>query len=405
MTRDRDRKAWAGIGPAVDAHLHRWDQLHRVQEPAKLLSRSLTDKSIDKRALGRAVNVPILQSWVQFSMSYGIVTQNGVPMLMGAVHEGTTISGKETFEAEAVALPMAGNFAQREHSMLDRAVTHYISAEIVNEIDLAVQSTTCDPLFETDLFTPVGFAVLEEPFLVNDLDMDTGLPTDNIWLGIRAFGWQRIERIGHADDNQALPGIELFLYTTPEDYESIYIESLIDAGHEPPDHQNPVSNFLIIEVVPWRFGSQWDINDESPEYVAGFLPSPVAHQRKWFHTFMRFCWQEIIHHQRHAPERAERREWERLAKKKELLDYTTLRLRRYVDPEHVAYEGGGVPLTHRVKVRAHWTRQYYPTMGPARLPDGRMNPDSHRLIWIESYWKGPEDGPLGAMHAATSVVR
>ena len=34
-------------------------------------------------------------------------------------------------------------------------------------------------------------------------------------------------------------------------------------------------------------------------------------------------------------------------------------------------------------------------MGPARLADGRMDPETHRLNWIEEYWQGPEDGEHG----------
>ena len=371
-----------------------------------MLSRSLTDMSVTKEQIQKAVNMPMLQGWMMFAMSYGLTSKNGMPMQTGGIHEGSTIAGREMFEADKVAIPQAGNFAIREHDMLARAVTHYVSAEIVNEISLAVSTSTCDPLFETDLFTPVGFAVLEEPYLINDLDEDTGITTTDVWLAVRAFGWRRVEGIAHAEDNEMKPGIELFIYTTPEDYVASYVASQADRGRT-IEHPNISDGFLIIDVIPWRFGSQWDINDDesSSEYVPGFLIEPVAYQRKWFHTFMRFCWQEIISKQRHFPSRPEQKRWDRMAKRKDMLDFTVLRLRRMVDTEHVAYEGGGVPLEHRVKVRAHWTRQFYPSLGPARLPDGRMNPDSHRLIWIESYWKGPEDGPIGPMHSATSVIR
>lgn len=75
-----------------------------------------------------------------------------------------------------------------------------------------------------------------------------------------------------------------------------------------------------------------------------------------------------------------------------------------VDPNYQP-TGMGIPLEHRVKVRGHWRRVYVRSLGPARLEDGTMNPDSHRLTWIESHWRGPEEGQLGAMHSATSVIR
>jgi hypothetical protein len=125
-------------------------------------------------------------------------------------------------------------------------------------------------------------------------------------------------------------------------------------------------------------------------------------ERRWFLAFMRLCWQEIIvRHPTHAS-RAETRRWYRA--KKPILDYTVLRLRRVVDPLYKT-PGGGVSLDIRIRVRGHWRRQYYPALGHARNPDGTMNPDSHRLIWIEPFWRGPEDAPLGPLHSATSVVR
>ena len=159
-------------------------------------------------------------------------------------------------------------------------------------------------------------------------------------------------------------------------------------------------------MIPWRFGVEWSPRDDDINYhIPGTVPSPVAFQRRWFFAFMRLCWQEIIvRHATHEPRQAHRR-WERFAKRKELLDYTTLRLRRIVDPYYTP-TGMGLPLDHRVKVRAHWHYAYCSSLGgPARLPDGTMDPATHRLVWIESYWKGPEDGPIGAMHPATSVTR
>jgi hypothetical protein len=120
---------------------------------------------------------------------------------------------------------------------------------------------------------------------------------------------------------------------------------------------------------------------------------------------MRLCWQEIVVRRPHHETRAERRRWDRMAQRKPLLDYTVLRLRREFDPNPSPPTGMGVPLDHRVLVRPHSKRQWYPSLGPARLPDGSFNPDSHRLIWVEEHWRGPEGAPIGAMHHATAVTR
>ena len=410
MKRDYGCDPWSGLAPAVDAHLARWDKLHRVQSSAELLSRSLNERIPDAQ-LTNAANMPVLENWIGFAMSYGTVNEDGTPTQQIVTTEGTTISGREAFTSDKTALITAGKFAMREHDMLAKAITHYISAEVINEINEAVSQATCDPLWDTDLIARYGFAVLEEPFYVNDLHPDTGLPTDYLWLAIRAIGWRWTDTIlsGDPADLVAGQGIELFLYTTPEDYERTYLASLEDAGLGQPDGTTDgrfrSNDFMIIEVIPWMFGRQWDINDETNEHIPGFLPSPVAYQRRWFHVFQRFCWQQIIAPQVHFPKRQQQRRWESMARRKDLLDYTVLRLRRVIDPNYRHELGEGVPLDHRVKVRPFWRNQYYPSLGPARLENGRMNPESHRLIWIEEHWRGPEDAPLGAMHSATAVIR
>jgi hypothetical protein len=293
--------------------------------------------------------------------------------------------------------------------MLDAAVTHYVSAEVVEEVTWAAEEAFPEPLFPTDLFTPSGFAVFEKPVRVVDLNVDTGLPDPRVHVDVRAIGWHRHGNIRSPKDGTIDEGVTLFMYTTPDDYIEGYVKELAATGSEykDPATQDDVEGaFLPLEVIPWRFGIEWEPKPDTINYhIPGMVPSPVAFQRRWFFAFMRLCWQEIIvRHADHEPRQAHRR-WERFAKRKELLDYTTLRLRRVVDP---LYEpsGFGIPLDHRVKVRAHWRRVYVPSIGgPARLPDGTMNPVNHRAVWIEEHWRGPEDGPVGALHSATSVVR
>ena len=113
---------------------------------------------------------------------------------------------------------------------------------------------------------------------------------------------------------------------------------------------------------------------------------------------------EIPNSMRHPQrlERPVRRRWERAGRKD--AEFVVLRLRRITDPFYRS-EGTGVGLDKRIKVRGHWRRQYFPSLGHARHADGTMNPASHRLVWIDEHWRGPEDAPLGPLHHATSVVR
>lgn len=55
--------------------------------------------------------------------------------------------------------------------------------------------------------------------------------------------------------------------------------------------------------------------------------------------------------------------------------------------------GNGSPLTVRYSVRGHWRNQPH---GPAR--------SLRKLMWIQPYWKGPEDGPVSPATHVTKVV-
>lgn len=403
---------WSGLAPAVDAHLNRWAHVDRhvavAEQVVAIQARPHSHDEVQRLAQ-KWIDTELGRQWVTFAMSYGVPDADGKPVQGAVTMDGDTISGREQFEADTVALWSGAKLAAREHRMLTNAVSHYVSADVIDEVTMAANLAESEPIFETDLFTPYGFAVFEEPIELIDLDMRTGAVSDHLIVHVRAVGWCPEDSIGVYDDDdfELKPGITLFAYTTAYDYEHGFMTSMtadeIDewgTGH--PDQLSP--GLIPIDVIPWRFGREWEGRSEAA-HIPHTVPHGVAQLRRFFLAFMRLCWQEIIvKHTSHAG-RAERRRWERLAKRKELLDYTVLRLRRLVDPDYEAMLGVGLPLDHRVLVRGHWRRQYMPSFGPARLDDGTMNPESHRLVWIQEHWRGPDDGPLGAMHSATSVTR
>lgn len=66
--------------------------------------------------------------------------------------------------------------------------------------------------------------------------------------------------------------------------------------------------------------------------------------------------------------------------------------RQSADTDEPATTGTGKPLTLRVRVQGHWKKQFH---GPQRA--------LRKLIWIQPYWKGPEDGTLSdAVHRLTN---
>ena len=392
---------WSGLAPAVDAHLSYWARTERAIELARRVDSERSPESLVAWADNEWGNF-----WTRFASSYGTPDGNGVPMAHSTPMDESTISGPEQHRAEGVAVWQSARLAMREHEMLTKAISHYVSADVVAEITEAAGMAHDEPLFDTDVFTPYGFAVLEEPLVAPDLDPITGVMHPSLEVHIRAIGWKLEERIGSTDpDDQVYkPGVSVFCYTTPEDYAEGYYTTAIDAGFEVMFGPDEIRDgFTCVEVMAWSFGRPWSARN-TPAHEHGTVPEPMAYMRRWFYAFMRLCWQKVVVPQRQTPKRGEGRRWERQAKRKELLDYTVLRLRRLSDPGYTS-SGLGVPLDHRVLVRHHWKQQYFPSMGPARLEDGSMNPHSHRWTWIEAHWRGPEDGPVGAMEWATSVVR
>jgi len=393
---------WAGIGPAVDAHLQRWAQAEREVLLAEQYYRphSPMNAQIARDLLSK----PWLHAWIQFGASYGFVGPDGNPIIMGGLADGQTIVGREQFSGDDTAIRQGLHLAVREHKMLDRAVSHYVSAEVLDEIDEAAELAVPDVLHETDLFAQDGFAVFERAVVFPDLDPRSGLPHPTLRVHIRAIGWCREPNILSQVDDTVRAGVSIFFYTTREDFAEGYYATAKAAGMDIFDPSTVRDGFLPVEVLPWSFDVPWTMREQS-EYVPGTVPYPVGFQRRWFYVFMRLMWQQIIVRRAGHPHRHELRRWERLAKRKALLDYTVLRLRRVVDPGYKP-TGIGVPLEYRQLVRKHWSYQYYPSLGgPARMANGEMDPLNHRWVLIEPYWRGPDDGEIGPMHPATSFVR
>ena len=395
---------WQGIGPAVDAHLSR---LAFANRGILLAQKIHHDKDLSEKIVRQFTDNEWGWRWTLFAASYGLPDENGQPVIELLIKEGQTISGREQFGASEIALQQGAHLAVREHRLLSKATSHYVSANVINEVNTAAALAEPEPIFDTDLFTPYGFAILEKPIVMPDLDPDTGLVHPSIVTHIRAIGWSKEDEIFSSKDNKFHPGVSIFLYTTSDDYADGFYRTAKAAGKDPYPPEITATGLSSdgltpFEVIPWCFGVDWQSQDIS-HYEPGSVPIPVAAERRWFMAFMRLCWQEIIVRHPSRPDRPTQRRWERMAKGK-LLDYSVLKLRREVDPNYKP-QGMGPGLDYRQYVRGTWKRVYYATMGPARLADGRMNPDSHRLKWIEEYWRGPEDGEEGPTHKATSVTR
>ena len=397
---------WSGLAPAVDAHLSRWARANRNIGLARAICEP-HGQTIENLDAFDATDWGM--EWSLFGASFGLPGKDGKPITTGFFTDGETISGREQFRAEGVAVWQGARLAVEEHQMLSLGVSHYISGEVMDEVTEAAEIANNEPIYDTDIFTPHGFAVFEKPLVVPDLDPDSGLVSDVIKVHIRAMGWTTSKIVSN---DPAYPGFHdgvlLFFYTTAQDYAEGYFETYQDAkGEEPPIAPSDFRNgFAITEVAPWMLGKAWATRADGENFhTNSTVPGPVASERRFFYTLMRLMFQQIV--VRSAEDsrvkRQNRRQWERA--RKPVLDYTVLRLRRVVDPNYKP-QGGGEALTYRQWRRGHWKFQFLPGTGlPARDEQGRQIPESHRWQWIEGYFAGPEDGPIGPLHSATSVVR
>ena len=383
--------------------------------------------------------------WSVFARTWGLPTPDGRVVTPEAVPvEGMTVNGREQFVSTPASDKNGMALMEREHRLLDRAETVYVSGEIVDRISYAAAQMDPEPLHATDLFAPSGLIVLEKPIRMPDFHPGSGVMTDFIHVGIRAIGWtpEMIHcvdpetydpedftvGVAKSHSGERRPGTMIYTYTTNEDWRATYardidkairsgvltIGDVTDAAGEdfPVDYDFAElsvytmgalagrDHLVTSDVMAWAFGRPW-VNREAVEYTPGTVDSSVSFMRRWFLTLMRFSWQKLIVADRPPPSK---KLMGRMADaKRPNAAFSVLRLRRTTHP--TVETGTGKRLMYRVRTRGHWRNVYVPSLGPARLEDGSYNPDSHRRQWIESFWRGPLDGPLGPEHKATVIVR
>ena len=415
---------WSGLAPAVNAHLRRWK---KVKDEFDRLQRAVnTGRGID------GSQMPIAGNWAVFARTWGLPQPDGSIVTPTVAVEGMTINGREQFQYTPASEQNSYALMEREHKMLRSAETVYVSADIVDRVTRAAESMDPEPLFHTDMFTPAGMLILEKPLLIPDYHPRSGVLTDYLHVAMRGLSWgpETISVDWDKETQASVPGIMLMSYSTNEDWRDSYYHdmrrALADGKMTPSDvgmtfNGAPVTleefeqtyfDWTMASGIPrdmltpmdamgWSFGRQWQAKDR-PEHEPGMIDTPVAYVRRWFLALMRFAWQRLLVHEhpRLSP-KAQKRLVSEFKKPKH--EFSVLRLRRTT--ERTDESGTGTGLQWRVQTRGHWRRVYVPTLGPARLEDGAFNDDSHRLKWIEPFWRGPLDAPLGPLHKATVIVR
>lgn len=225
----------------------------------------------------------------------------------------------------------------------------FVSAEMCDLVEAAVEGFQPEALYSTDLLTRNGFVWYERPFAIRDrFDEPLSL-----------HGWSYCEAQGVNDDGSPS---EMGILVT------IYAE--VRGGP---------AGVCPIHLTPWYFGMTFDGN----EYDLKGDPTGAGWWWRIAQVTLRLMQQKIAVQHRHRPDRATRREGQRHGfdapgYEREIM---VVRLRREREESHDPPEGEA-NYSHRFIVGGHWRNQWYPS--------GQI----HRQIWIGDYVKGPEDKPL-----------
>lgn len=256
----------------------------------------------------------------------------------------------------------------------------FVSEEMVALAEAAAETFVPEALADTDLITPAGFAYLERPLLLRDVNGRT--------TSIRALTWAPCISGYRSSGEYNDPGILLASYSSWDD-EDDYSRKWKDEIGANPFPQYPLT---LSHAFPWRFGETLDayVDDTMAERLKNGSGEPIPREQflasqemSWrtFQAFLRLMVQKITTVNRQRVDRAARRRSQRAGLPSEQEFVNVITLRRHSPPSDEP-ETREVEWSHRWIVGGHWRDQWYPSLG------------RHRQIWISPYVKGPEDKEL-----------
>lgn len=398
---------WSGPSRALQCHLDLFDASHR-------------EHVLFNNARGGTLSLPKLVRWVDFAKTYSrsplVIDQGtgkvtGGEMLKGsALYDGRSnaeMSMPTMWDNDEMVRVTAQTMWETEHDLLSESTTFYVSAEMIELVTEAAELSEPEPLFVTDLMEPSGLIVLEEPLMLPDLHPVTGEVIDDL-MPIRAIGWRRQE-VGKRDGSGSTDGIVLICYDDNKSYNEIYLRKIREIAPELNDEYRLDLPMGAVEFHPWAFGTEWSSVLDISQTGQGKIISGVAFMRRWFLALNRLMWQRLLNPEQWHPNRAGQRQYGRVRGKEAPLA-TVLYLRRYVeDAQYRKKEDPDVlhnwPYPYRIMVKTHTKRQYFPSLGPARNPDGSFNNESHRRVFILKYPRGPEHLPIRDHWTIQALVR
>lgn len=143
-----------------------------------------------------------------------------------------------------------------------------------------------------------------------------------------------------------------------------------------PSAVNKAGDLVALTEAEAELAADGSVEDVLIRFSVGRAPNMT----RWLMALWIVMNQEIARVEKHYPDRALKRRLERMKIPPQV---SVITLRRPANP-HTHEEGeSGVQWQHRWYVKGHPRWQ---ACGPGMK--------EHRLIWVEGYWKGPEDAPI-----------
>lgn len=377
-------RAIRGPGDALRFHMERWHMIADAQD----------------RMSGMAQGVPtnIRQYPLHFQQLVNLRAYMGTDASAVDFVDGLSITETNRLKYSDENLSKAFGLMQGEERALNRCETHYMSAAVMDGVQAWADMMDPEPLFESDLPVPEGLLVFERPIMMDDLHPETGETVPGLCVPIRAIGWQ--ESDVSVAEGGLFPGVALMLYVAHEDWVDVYVPLLQELVAEtvPAENiqQGAELGIYMSDFSGWAYERPWDGFHETVQSV-----------RRFMLAYWRWTWQRILVTDDETPNRPLRRMQERIRFRPEDGHIKVLRLRRAERPrtDDDGEGDGGYASDYQWIVRGHKRRQWYPSLGPARKPDGSFNEASHRLIYIEPHTSGNPNGPLIVGHNVTTAVR
>ena len=371
---------WSGPGRALQFHLELFEKVDSIMRFLVAHDGVPFHSSIMPQALQQRLRL--------------ITASTGLEGDSTAYHkdDGDKVLDPDNFQKAASLL-------RAEWKALNQGETHYVSAPIMQAVESASKQLEPEALWDTDLPCPQGLIVFEKPWVHNDLHPVTGEIVSGLHMPVRAISWT-VGEVMAPDGSGLKPGVCYTLYADKESFLEIYVSTykkVIDPDEDLSElmEVSDQLRFWVTDTSGWSFGAEW--ND-------GTYGEVVAVTRRFLLSYFRWTWQRILVPIAHTPTRSEKK-W--IAKIKGRPDdgyVKILRLRREIEHERKYGKDYVGIFDYQFMVRGHPRRQWYPSLGPARI-NGEFNPASHRQIWIEPHMKGDPDGPLVLGHNVTIAVR